>query len=68
MAIYATLVDGPHEHPNGLLLVVLKDQARLPERFNCQVVQVLQVSSRTSKVGDEIEVDRNSLSLTWVPP
>lgn len=68
MAIYARLVDGPHEHPNGELLVTLKDQARLPDRYICQVVGVIKTSSRTCKVGDEIEADRNSLTLTWVAP
>ena len=66
MALYARLVDGPHEHPNGILLVLLVDQAGLPDRYLCQVVQVLQTFSRTSKVGDHIEVDRKSLTLTWV--
>lgn len=66
MAIYATLVDGPLEHPNGKLLVELKDQARLPDRFICQVVAIIQTSSRTCKVGEEIEADRKSLSLIWV--
>ena len=66
MAIYAMAVDGPHEHPNGRLLVKVKDQARLPDRYICEVVSVIEKSSRTSAVGEEIEVSGQSLSLRWV--
>lgn len=54
------------EQPNGILLVALKDQARMQDRYTCTVIKVLQASSRTCQVGGEIEVERKALCLTWV--
>ena len=63
MPIQATAIDGPREHPNGLLKIEILARSDESGFFHCLVLEVMESTGRTSKVGEIVKIHRHNIII-----